>query len=87
MTETNLSYDTLKKTRVLTDTLRDHKVVYLYYNDMKVGRMEFVVTKTPLQGSQYVLRSYNLNPEYSELFKGEESPLVTIMNYVKTLMV
>ena len=49
--------------------------------------MEFVITKTPLQGEQYVLRSYNITPEYSELFKGEESPLITITTYVKTLIV
>jgi hypothetical protein len=87
MTETNSIYDTLKKTRVSTDTLRDHKVVYLYYEDKKVGRMEFVINTSPLQGRQYILRSYKIDADYSELFKGEESPLVTIMSYVKTLMV
>jgi hypothetical protein len=49
--------------------------------------MEFVMNNTPLQGTQYVLRSYKIEPDYSELFKGEESPLITIMSYVKTLMV
>jgi len=49
--------------------------------------MEFIEMKTPLQGNQYVLRNYSITPEYSELFKGEESPLVTITNYVKTLIV
>jgi hypothetical protein len=49
--------------------------------------MEFIQMKTPLQGVQYVLKNYNLTPEYSEFFKGEESPLVTITNYVKTLIV
>jgi hypothetical protein len=49
--------------------------------------MEFVVMKTPLQGNQYVMRSYKLSPEYSELFKGEESPLVVISRYVRTLIV
>jgi hypothetical protein len=87
MTDINSVHDTLRNTRVLTDTLRDHKVVYLYYNDMKVGRMEFVMNNTPLQGSQYILRSYKIEPDYSELFKGEESPLITIMTYVKTLIV
>jgi hypothetical protein len=77
----------LKNTRIMTDTLRDFKVVYLFYNGEKVGKMEFIQMKTPLQGNQYVLRNYNLTPEYSELFKGEESPLVTITNYVKTLIV
>ena len=77
----------LKNTRIMTDTLRDFKVVHLYYEGKKVGTMEYVRNRTPLQGVQYVLRSYKLSPEYSELFKGEESPLVTIMNYVKTLMV
>jgi hypothetical protein len=77
----------LKNTRIMTDTLRDFKVVHLYYEDKKVGKMEFIQMKTPLQGVQYVLRNYNLTPEYSELFKGEESPLVTITNYVKTLIV
>jgi hypothetical protein len=71
----------------MTDTLRDFKVVYLFYNDEKVGKMEFIQMKTPLQGNQYVLKNYTLTPEYSELFKGEESPLLTITNYVKTLIV
>jgi hypothetical protein len=87
MTETNSIYDTLKKTRVLTDTLRDHKVAHLYYGDKKVGRMEFVINTSPLQGRQYILRSYKIDADYSELFKGEESPLITIMSYVKTLVV
>ena len=77
----------LNNTKIMTDTLRDFKVVYLFYNGEKVGKMEFIGMKTPLQGNQYVLRNYNLTPEYSELFKGEESPLVTITNYVKTLIV
>ena len=77
----------LKNTRIMTDTLRDFKVIHLYYEDKKVGKMEFIQMKTPLQGNQYVLRNYSLTPEYSELFKGEESPLVTITNYVKTLIV
>ena len=77
----------LKNTRIMTDTLRDFKVVYLFYNGEKVGKMEFIEMKTPLQGNQYVLRNYTLTPEYSELFKGEESPLLTITNYVKTLIV
>ena len=77
----------LKNTRIMTDTLRDFKVVYLFYNGEKVGKMEFIEMKTPLQGNQYVLKNYTLTPEYSELFKGEESPLVTITTYVKTLIV
>jgi hypothetical protein len=77
----------LKNTRIMTDTLRDFKVVHLYYEGKKVGTMEFIQMKTPLQGNQYVLKSYSITPEYSELFKGEESPLVTITNYVKTLIV
>jgi hypothetical protein len=77
----------LKNTRIMTDTLRDFKVIHLYYEDKKVGKMEFIEMKTPLQGNQYVLKSYSITPEYSELFKGEESPLVTITNYVKTLIV
>ena len=76
----------LNNTKIMTDTLRDFKVVYLFYNDEKVGKMEFIQMKTPLQGNQYVLKNYTLTPEYSELFKGEESPLVTITNYVKTLI-
>ena len=87
MTENNSVHDTLKNTRVLSDDLRDHKVVYLYYNDKKVGRMEFGIVKSPLQGNQYILKSYNITPEYSELFKGEDSPIVTLTTYVKTLMV
>ena len=77
----------LKNTKVLSDDLRDHKVVYLYYNSQKVGRMEFGVIKSPLQNTQYILKSYNLTPEYSELFKGEESPIITLTTYVKTLLV
>jgi len=87
MTNKNSIHDTLRNTRVLTDTLRDHKVVHLYYEDKNVGRMEFVMNNTPLQGSQYILRSYKIDSNYSELFKGEESPLITIMSYVKTLIV
>ena len=87
MTDNNSVHDTLKNTRVLSDDLRDHKVVYLYYNDKKVGRMEFGIVKSPLQGNQYILKSYNITPEYSELFKGEESPIITLTTYVKTLMV
>ena len=87
MTNDNSVHDTLKNTRVLSDDLRDHKVVYLYYNDMKVGKMEFGIIKSPLQGNQYILKSYNITPEYSELFKGEDSPIVTLTTYVKTLMV
>jgi hypothetical protein len=77
----------LNNTKIMTDTLRDFKVVHLYYENKKVGTMEFVVMKTPLQGNQYVMRSYKLSPEYSELFKGEESPLVVISRYVRTLIV
>jgi len=77
----------LKNTKIMSDTLRDFKVVHLYYEGKKVGTMEFIQMKTPLQGSQYILRSYKLSPDYSELFKGEESPLVTITTYVKTLIV
>ena len=87
MTNDNSVHDTLKNTRVLSDDLRDHKVVYLYYNDKKVGKMEFGIVKSPLQGNQYILKSYNITPEYSELFKGEESPIITLTTYVKTLMV
>ena len=87
MTNNKSIHDTLRNTRVLTDTLRDHKVVHLYYEDKNVGRMEFVMNNTPLQGSQYILRSYKIDSNYSELFKGEESPLITIMSYVKTLIV
>ena len=87
MTNDNSVHDTLKNTRVLSDDLRDHKVVYLYYNDMKVGKMEFGIIKSPLQGNQYILKSYNITPEYSELFKGEDSPIVTLTTYVKTLLV
>ena len=77
----------LNNTKIMSDTLRDFKVVHLYYEDKKVGKMEFIQMKTPLQGNQYVLKSYSITPEYSELFKGEESPLVTITTYVKTLIV
>ena len=77
----------LNNTKIMTDTLKDFKVVHLYYENKKVGTMEFVVMKTPLQGNQYVLRNYSITPEYSEFFKGEESPLVTITTYVKTLIV
>ena len=77
----------LKNTKIMSDTLRDFKVVHLYYEGKKVGTMEFIQMKTPLQGIQYVLRSYKLSPEYSELFKGEDSPLITITTYVKTLIV
>ena len=87
MTNDNSIHDTLQKTRVLTDTLRDFKIVYLYYNDMKVGKMEFGIVKTPLQGNQYVLTNYKLTPEYSELFKGEESPITTLSNYIRTIIV
>ncbi len=86
MTNDNSVHDTLKNTRVLSDDLRDHKVVYLYYNDKKVGKMEFGIVKSPLQGNQYILKSYNITPEYSELFKGEDSPIVTLTTYVKTLL-
>jgi hypothetical protein len=77
----------LNNTKIMTDTLRDFKVVHLYYEGKKVGTMEFIQMKTPLQGNQYVLKSYSITPEYSEFFKGEESPLLTITNYVKTLIV
>ena len=77
----------LNNTKIMTDTLRDFKVVYLFYNDEKVGKMEFIQMKTPLQGNQYVLKNYTLTPEYSELFKGTDSPLLIITNYVKTLIV
>ena len=87
MTNDNSIHDTLQKTRVLTDTLRDFKIVYLYYNDIKVGKMEFGIVKTPLQGNQYVLTNYKLTPEYSELFKGEESPITTLSNYIRTIIV
>ena len=86
MTNDNSIHDTLQKTRVLTDTLRDFKVVYIYYNDMKVGKMEFGIVKTPLQGEQYVLSNYKLTLEYMELFKGEESPITLLSNYVRTII-
>ena len=87
MTNNNSIHDTLKNTRVLSDDLRDHKVVHLYYNDKKVGRMEFGIVHSPLQGNQYVLRNYKIDGDYSELFKGESSPIITLTTYVKTLMV
>lgn len=86
MTNDNSIHDTLQKTRVLTDTLRDFKVVYIYYNDMKVGKMEFGIVKTPLQGEQYILSNYKLTHEYMELFKGEESPITLLSNYVRTII-
>ena len=86
MTNDNSIHDTLQKTRVLTDTLRDFKVVYIYYNDMKVGKMEFGIVRTPLQGEQYVLSNYKLTLEYMELFKGEESPITLLSNYVRTII-
>ena len=86
MTNDNSIHDTLQKTRVLTDTLRDFKVVYIYYNDMKVGKMEFGIVKTPLQGEQYILSNYKLTLEYMELFKGEESPITLLSNYVRTII-
>ncbi len=86
MNNDNSIHDTLQKTRVLTDTLRDFKVVYLYYNDLKVGKMEFGIVKTPLQGEQYILSNYKLTLEYMELFKGEESPITLLSNYVRTII-
>ena len=86
MTNDNSIHDTLQKTRVLTDTLRDFKVVYIYYNDIKVGKMEFGIVKTPLQGEQYILSNYKLTLEYMELFKGEESPITLLSNYVRTII-
>ena len=87
MNNDNSIHDTLKKTRVLTDTLKGFKIVYLYYEDKKVGKMEFGIVKTPLQGEQYILSNYKLTPEYMELFKGEESPITLLSNYIRTLIV
>jgi hypothetical protein len=87
MTETNSVYDTLRNTRVSYDTLRGHKAAYLYYNDEKVGKMEYRISHTPYQGDIITLVGYSFTPEYMELFKGEESPIQTITNYFRTLVV
>ena len=77
----------LRNTKIMTDTLRGHKVVYLFYNDEKVGRMEYRISKTPLQGEVTTLSGYNFTNEYMELFKGEENPIQTIPRYFRTLIV
>jgi hypothetical protein len=87
MTETNSVYDTLRNTRVKYDTIRGHKAAYLYYNDEKVGKMEYRISSTPYQGDVITLVGYSFTPEYMEFFKGEESPIQTITNYFRTLVV
>ena len=77
----------LRNTKIMTDDLRGHKVVYLFYNGEKVGRMEYRINKTPFQGDVTTLSGYNFTSEYMELFKGEENPLQTITRYFRTLIV
>ena len=87
MTNNNSIHDTLRNTRVLTDTLRGHKAAYLYFNVEKVGKMEYRISSTPYQGDVITLVGYSFTPEYMEFFKGEESPIQTITNYFRTLVV
>lgn len=77
----------LQNTKIMVDDLKGFKVVLLYFSDEKVGKMEYGIVKTPLQNTQYILTSYKLTPEYMELFNGEENPINTLSNYVKTLIV
>jgi chloramphenicol O-acetyltransferase len=79
--------DILSQTRILKDHLRDFIVAYLYYNDIKVGKMEYRLDNLRLQGQVKVLVRYDIDPEYMELFQGEENPIKAIDLYVKTLLV
>ena len=79
--------DILRNLRVITDPLRDVVAVTLYYNGEKVGKMEYRISSTPYQGDVITLVGYSFTPEYMELFKGEESPIQTITNYFRTLVV
>jgi len=68
--------------RVLVDDLRGYKVVYLYYNGMKVGRMEYMISSTPYQGEIKQLTSYKLDEPFMELFNGVENPIKVLSSFV-----
>ena len=68
--------------RVLVDTVRDFRVVYLYYNGRKVGRMEYMVSSTPYQGEIKQLTSYKLDEPFMELFEGVENPIKVLNSFV-----
>ena len=49
--------------------------------------MEYRLDNLRLQGQVKVLVRYDIDPEYMELFQGEENPIKAIDLYVKTLLV
>jgi|LauGreDrversion4_2_1035121.scaffolds.fasta_scaffold346061_2 hypothetical protein len=83
----NSAGDILSSTKVLKDHLRDFIMAYLYYNDIKVGKMEYRIDHMKFQGNVKVLVRYEIDPEYMNLFQGEENPIKAIDLYVKTLLV
>ena len=72
----------LRSLRVLVDDVKDFKVVYLYHNGMKVGRMEYMLSSTPYQGDIKQLTSYKFEEPFMELFSGVENPIKVLNSFV-----
>ena len=64
------------------DNVRDFKVVYLYHNGMKVGRMEYMISSTPYQGDIKQLTSYKFDEPFMKLFEGVENPIKVLNSFV-----
>lgn len=65
----------LRSLRVLVDDVGNFKVVQLYHNGVKVGKMEYMISSTPYQGDIKQLTSYKLEEPFMELFEGVENPI------------
>ena len=73
--------------RIMTDKVGDFTIVYLYHNDIKVGKMEYRTERTRYQGDIKILTHYTFAPSFTDLFKGMENPINDLSNYVRTILV
>ncbi|NDE91628.1 MAG: hypothetical protein EB059_10950 [Alphaproteobacteria bacterium] len=57
-------------------------------NNKKVGKMNYVIYKSSLQGKKYILKSYDLKGMEEELnkFRTDISPIAIINGYTLTLI-
>ena len=79
------THDILKKIVIATDDLNGFKVVYIYYNLMKVGKMDFRVDNTKFQRNIKILTHYKMNDEFMNLFEGERNPIALISAHVSKM--
>jgi len=73
--------------KIMTDKVGDFTIVYLYHNDIKVGKMEYRIDRMRYQGDIKVLTHYSFTPEFMELFNGMDNPIQQLSNYVRTILV